>query len=58
MKGKNIHSAKDKLSFFVTHSRSLCFVRDPSVEIRDNKALASISPSKRRVVLLHKGKQV
>lgn len=56
---KNMYSAWNKLSFFlVPRSSSCCFVREPSVEITDNEAPASISPSKRRVVLLHKGKQV
>lgn len=55
---KNVYSTKDKFSFFIVHSCSLGLVRESSVEIRDNKAVASISPAKGRAALLHGGKQV
>lgn len=55
---KNVYSTKDKFSFFIVHSCSLGRVRESSVEIRDNKAAASMSPTKGRAVLLHGGKQV
>lgn len=45
---ENIHSAKEERTncLFVVIDSVWCFVREPSVELKDNEAAASIRPSK------------
>lgn len=47
---------EERTNCLFCHTLSRCFVRVPSVEIRDNEALASISSSKRRRCAASQGK--